>query len=90
MKGPAWLRWQPLRCNPWLVLYGAVALFLPLVIPAFFLWHRGGTEFWQAYETWAQRYEAGPPRLFCIFYCLAAEGFEEVFLPAYKGQAAGA
>lgn len=75
MKRPLWLRWQPLRCSPWLGVYLAAALFLPLLAPAFLEWRRDGTEFWQAYETWAHRYDTGALWLFYILYALATAGF---------------
>lgn len=70
----SWLRWQPIRFSPWLVLYVIATGLPPLLVPVFLEWSRRGGEFWRAYETWGRRMTTQPPSVFIILYSLIGTG----------------
>jgi hypothetical protein len=72
---PSWLRWQPIRFSPWLILYVIATGLPPLLGPVFLEWRRQGGEFWRAYETWGRRMTTQPPSVFFILYFLIGTGF---------------
>jgi hypothetical protein len=71
---PSWLRWQPIRFSPWLILYVIGTGLPPLLVPIFLEWKRQGEGFWRVYETWGQHMTTQPPSVFIVLYSLIATG----------------